>query len=97
MLGSSRAEATACSGSICLGSVSPSPYKVAQHKSHSEQGRSARCPTPRLALDVPIRFARVPAPAPDQGKRAKVKGKNERDQGQAPPHSRRGWELIANG
>ena len=25
-----------CSDSICLGSVSPSPYEVALHKSHSE-------------------------------------------------------------
>ena len=26
-----------CSNSICLGSVAPSPYKVALHKSHTEQ------------------------------------------------------------
>jgi hypothetical protein len=39
-------ECYSCSDSICLGSVSLSPYKVALHRSYPEQGIAPRGPTP---------------------------------------------------
>jgi len=54
-----------CSDSICLGSVSPSPYKVALHKSHSEQGIAPElhpCSHPILCYQ-PLAIS-LPSPTP---------------------------------